>query len=216
VFPRFITGYSGSDLKVVFDAQGVHIKKFPLAYGIFDNGDDYFYPLANAQITLGGGSTITTNLIETLSSQTSNTPDYTSTLTVSKDGTTLFTTNVRSILPGFSINDQVRHGGAGADITGFVVAGFPSTQMLENGGTILSGSTGNTLMNDYYGASGVSAGTSYNNIDVLGSIVGFFKLLGTAVGISSNALFPFWLWAIIAAPSIATLIMIYYEMCRGN
>lgn len=197
VFPRFIDGYSGSDLKVVFSSDGVHVKKFPLNYGFFDAGDDYFYPLDNAQITLGGGSTILTQLTETVSSQNSNNPDYTSLLNIYKDGVPIVSAlPVRSILPGANINDQVRHGGAGSDTAGFIVMSFPNTNALDTSQTIISGSTGSAL-------------------DPIGAILAFLNQIGTIVGLTPNPVVPFWLWAIVAIPLIATLYMIYIEIARG-
>lgn len=53
-----------------------------------------------------------------------------------------------------------------------------------------------------------------NGLVVFGSE--FLGLLGACLGLTSNALIPFWLWAIIGIPCIATLILIYLEMARGN
>lgn len=196
VFPRYITGYSGSDLKVVFSYDGIHIKKFPLLYGLFDNGDDYFYPLSNSELTSEEGSVITTQLTETVSTQISNTPDYLSTLVVSKDGSPLFSVAVRSILPGANINDQVRHGGAGSDATGFVVMGFPNTPVLDTSTSIISGSQG-----------------TMNALTLAGNLLG---LLATVFGFTPNSAIPWWLWAIVGIPCLTTLALIYIEIARGN
>jgi hypothetical protein len=195
VYPRFITGYSGSDLKVVFASDGIHIKKFPLYLGIFDNGDDYLYPMTGAQSATG--STITTKLTEAVSTKNENTPDYTAQLTVIKDGSTLFTTSVRSILPGNNINDQVRHGGIGSDTINFVVMGFPGTHVLDTSATIISGT--NPAAND-----------------PLSSASNVLTLFLTALGVTSGALVPFWLWAIIGLPCLAVLVFIYLEVLRGD
>lgn len=200
VFPRFINGYSGSDIKVVFSGDGVHVKKFPLLYGILDNGDDFYYPLPNAQQTSPGGSTITTRLTEVTSTQISNTPDYTSNLVVSKDGTELFSIPVRAISPGANINDQVRHGGAGSDDIDFTVMGFPNTPMLDTSSSIVSGFAPGLL----------------DLIPGAKEAAGFLDLVGAILGLTANAYVPFWLWAIIAIPSISTLILISLEMARGN
>lgn len=198
VFPRFITGYSGSDLKVVFSSDGVHIKKFPLSFGILDAGDDNFIPYPNAQVTLAGGSTIRTELKEAVSSQTSNVPDYTAGLSIYKDDA-LIVSNipVRSLLPGYNINDQVRHGGAGSDSVGFNVMGFPSTSVLDTPASFISGGTG-------------------TEADPVQAIVGFMGLIVVFLGLGQDPLVPFWLWGIIAIPCISTLILIYLEMIRGN
>jgi len=197
VFPRFIDGYSGSDLKVVFAADGVHVKKFPLNYGILDAGDDYFYPLPNARNTLPGGSTIKTELTEAVSSTPSNIPDYTAVLTVSKDGLQLFTINARSILPGNNINDMVRHGGAGSDTINFVVKGFINTPILDTSSSIISGSVG--------GAS----------LDPLGAFGGFLSLISGAMGLQNTAIVPFWFWAIVGLPCLTVLSLIGFEILRG-
>ena len=197
IFPRFIDGYSGSDLKVIFSSDGVHLKKFPLSYGVLDAGDDYFYPMPGASTTIAGGSTITTILTESVSTSASNTPDYTSQLIVKKDGVTLFTTNARAILPGNNINDMVRHGGAGSDSINFVVKGFTTTPILDTSATIISGS---------------GAGASLNPLD---AAAGFLGLLGAAFGLSQSAIVPWWLWLIVGAPCLAVMSLIYLEILRG-
>ena len=201
VFPRFIDGYSGSDLKVVFSSDGVHIKKFPLAYGFFDNGDDYYGAYPNIQSTLYTGSLITTTLTEATSSSPSNTPDYTAVLTVTKDGTTLINNvAVRSLLPGVNINDQVRHGGAGADEFGFTVMGFENTYQTDSNASFISGDT-------------TTVSQVQNAWDVAGM---FLSGMSDVFGMTSNAVVPFWLWSIIAIPCLSTLGFIYLELARGN
>lgn len=198
VYPRFITGYSGSDLKIVFSYDGVHIKKFPLDYGLIDAGDDNFIPYSNAHTTLSGGSTIRTELTEAISSEASNVPDYTATLTIYKDGILLAKDiPVRSLLPGYNINDQVRHGGAGSDSIGFIVSGFPDTSVLDTSASYISGGTG-------------------EEADPLLAIYGFLGLVATIFGLARDPLIPFWLWAIIAVPCITTLVLIYLQLGRGN
>jgi len=197
LFPRFIDGYSGSDLKVVFSSDGVHVKKFPLVWGFIDAGDDYFYPMPGASTTLAGGSTITTALTESVSSSPSNIPDYTAKLTVSKDGVTLFTTTARAILPGNNINDMVRHGGAGSDSQNFIVKGFASTPILDTSASIISGSLG---------------GASMNPSD---APAGFLSLVGAAFGVNQAAIVPWWLWLIVGGPCLAVMSLIYIEILRG-
>jgi hypothetical protein len=205
VYPRHVSGYSGSDLKVVFSSDGVHIKKFPLYFGVADNGDDYFYPLPSAQNTIPGGSTITTVLTEVVSTQSSNVPDYTAHLTVSKDGTTLFTDQtVRSVMPGTSINDYLRHGAAGSDSLNFAVMGFSSIQARDNSSLITSpGTTPTTGTPESLILAGINA------------IWQFLGLIGPILGLSNQSIVPFWLWAIVGLPCIATLILIYIEIARG-
>jgi hypothetical protein len=205
VFPRYQGGNNGNDLKVVFASDGVHIKKFPLYLGVFDNGDDYFYPLPNSQDTIMGGSTITTVLEETVSAtNVFNSPDYTAKLTVSKDGTALFTSGVRSILPGTYTNSQIYHGGAGSDTVGFIVMGFPTTNLLDTNNQIISGS-------------GQAASVSIFDLAgrMFDSVVSAIGLLGIALGVAQDPLVPFWLWAIIGLPCLATDFLIYIEIARG-
>lgn len=53
-----------------------------------------------------------------------------------------------------------------------------------------------------------------NGLVIFGSQ--FLSLLGSMLGLTSNALVPFWLWAIIAIPCLATLVLIYIEIARGD
>lgn len=196
IFPRYITGYSGSDLKVVMASDGIHVKKFPLSYGMFDAGDDYYYPYSNAQNL----PSITASLTEAVSTQNSNVPDSTAVLTISSNGNQLFTTNVRSILPGLNINDQVRHGGAGSDSTGFIIQSFTETSVLDNSSSILSGDSSTKSSYD-------SAAFGFNM---------FLALIAGAVGISENSLIPFWFSALVIGSCSATLSYLSLKMARGN
>jgi hypothetical protein len=201
IFPRFIDGYSGSDLKVVFSSDGIHVKKFPLAYGFFDNGDDYYTAIPNIQNTQYTGSLITTTLTETVSTTITNTPDYTSLLTVQKDGVTVINNlPVRSILPGANINDQVRHGGVGADELGFTAMGFENTHQTDTNASFISGDS-------------VTVSQVQNAWDIAGM---FLFGVSAIFGMTSSAVVPFWLWSIIAIPCITTLGFIYLELARGN
>jgi hypothetical protein len=43
----------------------------------------------------------------------------------------------------------------------------------------------------------------------------FLAMIGAILGLSQNALIPFWAWAIIGLPCIAALLIIYIEIARG-
>jgi hypothetical protein len=59
--------------------------------------------------------------------------------------------------------------------------------------------------------------TSGNLItDLINTGTGFLSLVGTMLGLTSNALVPFWFYSIFAVPCIATMIFIYIETVRGN
>jgi hypothetical protein len=57
-------------------------------------------------------------------------------------------------------------------------------------------------------------------MDKINGLVVFAKqviaLASAFFGLTSNALVPFWLWAIIALPCIATLVLIYIQIARGD
>ena len=57
---------------------------------------------------------------------------------------------------------------------------------------------------------------SEEEANILSAIAGFFSMIGILLGLTSNALVPFWIWAIIGIPCLATLALIGYEMARGN
>lgn len=52
--------------------------------------------------------------------------------------------------------------------------------------------------------------------DTLAAGAAFVSMLAAIFGLTSNALVPFWAWAIIGLPCIATLALIYLELVRGN
>ena len=211
VYPRIVSVeasqlISSYDLRMEFSADGIHLKKFPPIGGIIDAGDDYFYPMPGASTTIIGGSTIRTTLTEVPSTVSGSNPDKSSILTVWKDGTLLFTTNVRSIFTGAVSNDRVRHGSAGSDYINFVVKGFPSTNLLSTSATLISGS-GSVF--DWIGG---FLGGVFDAMKIAG---GFLSLIGAALGLSGTSLVPFWFWAIVGLPCIAVMIMIYIEIARG-
>jgi hypothetical protein len=208
VFARYITGYSGSDIKIVFASDGVHIPKFPLTFGVLDAGDDYFYPLPNAQQTLSGGSTITTILTDTVSSQTSNNPDYSSTLVVQKDGVTLFQITTRSMLPGYTTSAMTKYAAAGSDAVGFAVEGFPNTNVLDTSALVVSGTTGNNILDGIYNAWFSVLG----GLSTVGKVMAIF---GAALGFAQTAVVPAWLSAILLAPAAAVLILIALSYFPG-
>ena len=206
VFPRYITGFSGSDIEVVFDNDGVHIPKFPLTAGFIGAGDDYFLPMSNSETTLSGGSTITTILTEATSPQNSNTPDYTAKLTVIKDGQTLFTTPIRSLLPGFYPSSEVRHAAAGSDSTGFIIQSFPNTLVQDTAQVVVSGTTGIGWLDSIFNA-GFGA---YNTVTKLAGV------LGTILGFSTGALIPPYGVAFIIAPQLIVIWFIAAQLIRGT
>lgn len=50
----------------------------------------------------------------------------------------------------------------------------------------------------------------------LNAVISFGSLIAVSLGMTSNPAVPFWLWAIIGLPCVATNILIYLEMIRGN
>jgi len=130
------------DLKVTFEADGIHIKKAVSPFEVLmgSNSDAYFYPLPGARDTITGGSTITTVLTEIPGSESLVVGEVQSNsiLTVSKDGLVLFTTAVGNGRAGPINNDDVRHGGVGASTQNFIVKGFPSTNIISTPETIIS------------------------------------------------------------------------------
>ena len=191
VTPRWMQdAASTQSLIVVFASDGVHIKN-PLSWGLMDAGDYYFYPLPGASTTIAGGSTITTQLTEVVSSGSS--VDYTSTLIVSKDGAVLFTKNVVSIVQGPQV--KIIHGGAGSNNVNFVIKEITSP-ILDNSLQSLSGPTEWTN----------------NPLDILGNFLG---LIGAILGLTNQSVVPFWLWCIVGLPCIAVLTLIGIEILRG-
>lgn len=61
-------------------------------------------------------------------------------------------------------------------------------------------------------------GTTANTIDfnIISSIAGFFSMIGSMLGLTTNALIPFWLWACMGIPCLAALVLIGIEVVRGD
>lgn len=66
---------------------------------------------------------------------------------------------------------------------------------------------------------GTFIGEIPNSVDLLSGLLTFATQLLSMVtiffGLTSNPLVPFWLWAIIGIPCVATLYLIYVEIARG-
>jgi|GEM_PF-4529275 len=48
------------------------------------------------------------------------------------------------------------------------------------------------------------------------AIMSFASLIAVSLGMTTNPAVPFWLWAIVGLPCVATTILIYIEIIRGN
>ena len=193
-----------NDLKLVFSSDGIHLKKSEIYLYLGDSGDDYFYPLPNAQNTISGGSTITTVLTEVAAVKpmgASPNQEMTSLLTVSKDGVQLFTVNVRSVAGGTISNQEIDHAGVETEYQGFILKGFPSTPTLDTSENIISGTN-------------VDQNTAINQ-NPLAAIGSFWALVAGAMGLSNQSVVPFWLWCIVGLPCIAVLTLIGIEILRG-
>jgi hypothetical protein len=208
VFARHVSGNSGCDIRIVFDTDGIHIPKYPLVAGLLSAGDDYFYPMANSQTTIPGGSTITTILTDTTSSKVSANPDYTSTLQVQKDGVPLFQVTTRSVISGITTPNQIQYAAAGSDTAGFIVAGFPGTLATDTSAMLITGTSGNSIIDSIYNAVfGVAGGLS-----LITKVVG---IMGTAIGFTQTAIVPAWLSALLFGTPAAVLIMILLSYLPG-
>jgi hypothetical protein len=209
VTPRFITlmsifgninGQTASDIRVIFDSNGIHIKKYPL--GIFgeDQGDYFFYPLPNAQTTITGGSIIITTLKNEYCPENSQTLTTNSVLSVSKDGVTYFTTQVSDVFQ----TTFAYYGGYGSNYAGFNMYSVNA---------------------NFYRAS-QSTQTQYSNLlDALigtilswtDSVVQFVNSLVNIVRFSINSdICPLWTTALVMTPQFAVLILIGIKLIRGT
>lgn len=194
IYPRRYASASDYDLDVVFASDGVHIKSVLTGFNLLlGGGDFYFYPLPGASTTIPGGSTITTILTEIPGGSGAQS----STLTVKKDGTTLFTTHVSNSYPTSVSNNKIWRGGAGSKYEKFIIKGFPSTNMVSTQENVVS-NAGGTVAND-----------------PLTAIGQFWDLIAAAMGLGGNAFIPMWLSAIIIIPCITVLILIGLEILRG-
>jgi hypothetical protein len=52
--------------------------------------------------------------------------------------------------------------------------------------------------------------------NILSSIAGFFSMVGSMLGLTSNPLIPFWLWACMGIPCLSALVLIGIEVVRGD
>jgi hypothetical protein len=213
IYPRSqisnMPGDTGFAIHLLFQSDGIHVRSSPLALNSFV--DDYFYGDANIKNTIPGGSTYTTILVESQATGPGSGFEMGSTLTVIKDGNVLFTEKVASILSSPTLNSEVFRAGITTSNLGFTFKGFPSTETVDTAQAIVSGSTQQNLISS-------DPLTQIANfiVSLFSAAVGFLTIIAQVLGLTQNALVPFWLWAIIALPCLATLILIYIEILRGN
>jgi hypothetical protein len=98
---------------------------------------------------------------------------------------------------GAASNSGVYYCGVAASHWGLSVSGVDGTFVLE---------TPFSFWGDFW--------DKVNGLVVLAQQV--ISLAAAFFGLTSNALVPFWLWAIIALPCIATLVLIYIQVARGD
>jgi hypothetical protein len=201
IYPRsYGSLLSGYDIDLNFKSDGIHIPDVWVPINLLTGTPDlFFYPMPGASNTIAGGSTIQTVLTEIPGSSGALGQPTTSTsiLTVSKDGTVLFTTNVISAKPGTVSNDDLLHGGVGSNFAHFILVGIPTTPILSTQDTIIS-------------SGGGTAPT-----DPLTAIGQFWDLISTAMGLGNQSIIPAWLAAIVILPPLAVLILIGVEILRG-
>jgi hypothetical protein len=104
--------------------------------------------------------------------------------------------------------------GAGASGTGGSASGVYYVGVAaEHWGVSVSSIEGNFIVEqpfDFWS----DAMNKINGLAIMASQ--FLALCGTMLGLTSNPLVPFWLWAIIGLPCVATLILIYIQIARGD
>jgi hypothetical protein len=202
-----VGGYDIDDLRVVFDQIGVHVKKYPLNIFGGDNGDQYFFPMNNAQQTLAGRSAITITLDNRLNNEAAPTDiflvqsaNYDSILTVNKDGTDLFTTNVPDGFPNY----KYYYGGFGSEYSGF-------NMFSVNANFFVAGASNSKHYLTWFDQA------LGQIIDFLSSVTNFIGSLGAFLGYSiSSSLCPWWLSSIIIVPQIVAIAYMIAELFRGD
>lgn len=213
ITPRHLSGMSVSDLRLEFKSDGIYIPKYPLIAGFFYNGYDYFFPLPNSQRTIPGGSTIVTTLTD-VSNGPGDSPDTAgknSLLSVSKDGTPLFSVYVRDLVSGATTTDVLQYAGAGSHSPGFTIVSINAPiQYTPNTVTLISSKDEGGL---------IAGAIAFLNLlsSFLSGVGLFLSSMGTILGYSiSSDICPVWVTAIVMTPQIAGLVLIVVKILRGT
>jgi hypothetical protein len=220
--PRYLAGgKTSSDIRLQFKKDGIYIPTYPLIAGLFYNGFDFFYSLPNSQETLPAGSTIETVLTDVYNGPGGlpYVPAKNSQLSVSKDGSFLFSTYVRDLaamatetdfnnLPPLTTGQLLDYAGAGSQYQGFTIVKIstpiqylPDAVTSKDEAGFFEALTGlaNLLMAFF---SGVSL---------------FITNLGTILAYSiSSDICPVWITAIVLTPQLAGLSLIVVKLIRGT
>jgi hypothetical protein len=103
---------------------------------------------------------------------------------------------------------MTKYAAAGSDTVGFAVEGFPNTNVLDTSALVVSGTTGNNILDGIYNAWFSVLG----GLSTVGKVMAIF---GAALGFAQTAVVPAWLSAILLAPAAAVLILIALSYFPG-
>jgi hypothetical protein len=189
VYARYQT--EPNNIIVLFKDDGVHIRN-DKPFGASAIADIFFYPLPNAQKTIPGGSIIETDYAPA-----------SGTLAVFQDGNMLFSVSgmTGNIYPGGSVT---YYGALSSESVGIVLKSTDATRAAASSNGSANGGIWSGLANLITGI--VPGGQA---------IVQFFAIIGAAIGLTSDPVIPFAVWAIIGIPQIAFLIYLGLKIARG-
>lgn len=205
------------DIRLVFAADGIHIKKYPAPLPFFGNSDLYFITYPNAQDTKAGGSEYVVVFDEELNQ-----------VTVWKDGISMFAmsglpdeiqTYMGQPEPGGAApgeTDDVRmgmgfyYGGVGSREVGFNVI---STEAKRNMQHVV---TGNAAQVSAWWWKGITD-TLDSAIPGSGGVLEMLALISTVIAWTlPEAIFPLWANLLLIKTQGAALIYIGSRLARGG
>jgi hypothetical protein len=202
VYPR-ISGVDAKlsqyTIKVKFSSDGVHVRSDLTSFEDSALGDThpdlYFFPLAGAQETISGGSTITTDYVP-----------KEDVLAVSKDGVMLFSVSgINSDKTVTDLQGKMYHGGVSTNNAGFILKGTSATRAATSkagGFSSLWSGLVETVANYIPGAAQVLQISTV--------------MLQVIAWTLPEAIFPLWLNVLLIKTQVIIILYLIARLARGG
>jgi hypothetical protein len=199
ITPRRIgqNGNSMYNIRVVFDTDGIHFRKYPK--GLWDE-DEYFYSMPGIQTTIAGGSTITT-----VYDKNQNT------LTITKDGSEILTQTGLRALGNDAITGSIYYGGVGSNSVGFLLKGTVTAQVATS--LTQSTATINGISGFYDGVINAINGV----IPGSGALIRMLAIVAqVTVWTLPESVFPAWLNILLIKTQVIAILYLMARLARGG
>lgn len=194
IYPKYSRSDPAHTIQIAFAPEGIHVyNQLWIGTGVDGTKTELaFIPAAGVQTTAPGGSVFTTKL-----------DSKQNLLTIQKDGGEVYSVS-GTIVPGSIFTQSFYYGAVGSNDAGFTLQGTMASRSYS---TAASGS--NTPW-------GWAVKLVENTIPGATAVIQMLAIIGAAVGLTSQPVVPFAVWAALGIPAIITLLYLGAKLARGS